>query len=1712
MKKKANRFLALLVGVVMALEVAPVTAFSATDSLDEPTEVTASIEETAYDAVSEDESYETAAEVPDESAYEGSDETINGDTEIEGEIIDNSDENPDEIIDGSDEIIPGTEDIGENNEGIIENTEENTPEEIVEDLEENPEEIEAVEEAVDLEELAAELEWLNSFEEKTPEVLERIKELEELLAIEPVKEIPKIIFPPQHFIGLAGGVLVNVEAEEDTFPEGTTMKVEEVEIETIIDAVNEALGEDAQHIEKIKAVDITFYDAEGTEIQPLKPVSVKMNAAGIFEEDNRQILHIEEDEETEELVAKVVEDVDTSEKAVEFDAEKFSVYVVVTTGEDARLHIIFKSDDSENAEVFADIYVKESDTIGSGDQDYETVLYDPGIGEIAEGVVFKGWTTNPNYTEEDWNDIETGFVGTIDKVRIAVADWDWDSIDEDDPETSEVTYYPVLFKAFYVSYQDQIGVTLQTDEAVYLLNRNLENDPIKYTVNNEYVPNNPENENFIGWGLLDNNGNFVVVTDPDTHETSHVIYENNDEIDPLTSDIHLRADILSGHWISFRENGGTYTAPEFVENGKKSIGTAYNAEHDSTEATQPDPSKFGYEFDGWYVTNVSYHIDDSGNKITDYTVTDTLWHANTELTENITLTAKWKANTTADFTVIIWKESMLDTYAENVEAEDGERNYDFWKSYKMTGAVGDTISAVTATNNNGSVTDADGTYTNFRIQGTLAAGGTINEVLSYSNSTYQTELRGYHAAKYDTDVTINPEGTAVVNVYYNRNAITYTFYTQGSTSTTSWQLVQDQNSTSTYNGNIYTRRGTSNNYDQYYGTPTYGDGNTYYRRSGNWPNYTYTPLIWKELTITGTGWVQYQYSKGLYSQKLNWPADTNIWWYPNDDFSGSRMTYKGSYLPQTAEQYAVEYYGTQATNANFHIYFWLEDLDGENYTLGYDASVQATSPWYANPPYTGFNINDKFGGYKADHYSVDEGAEQDLPDAPNSEGIYASVDNIYNRLDVYYVRSKASIIFKDGSYFRSTSSGLIDMSENPNPNDLKTTEAVPFDTDLTSYNGGPDYEGEDGANYYVPTPYHDGYVFAGWYTDKSCTKPYTFSAMPQGNIVVYAKWIKVQYRVFLHPNAGTEGNDDKDNSLRYGDSGQSTAFRIDYGDQISNGITISALRDNYELIGWYTDPGFNNIFRFGTFVANTSNASTPYDRTRTTETDKWGEPTEDEDSPDWNKDNRDDRYWVQYQIDLYARWRSKVEGAKGIYVQYVTGDGYFGEDTSAKVYNDPKLYTDKAGANAYAASTAPTAQAGETQTQFKYWVIQEWDEDDDIYKDVTEDGKLKTVLPGDTFTVEKDYSYRVVNEWEDSSGNISETYSEDQYNIIHSATYTMQLRAEYGVPEEETPTHISWYSNFGDGVTTPFHIDTVPDGGTIEDSTLGINEAVPIQPADQDALNRPGYIFKGWAKSSDATEAWIKWDGEKYTCADAAGKNDAVGTVTHVAADENQPYDKLYAVWEAKTYIIVFDKNEGSGIQMTNQEFEYANPLTGKLSKNTYTRENYTFTGWNTAANGSGEHSYADEAALNTLNLDNAVLITEGENAGKYQIKLYAQWTQLFNVTYSYSTEAPAGAEDPPATQQYGEGAQVDVAGEPAAVEGYKFSGWTTTDANVSEGKFTMPGKAVAFTGSWEPDDSQTYTVTYSAVNGTITTDATQTEQVLSTTAITGATAAANAG
>ncbi|WP_035785072.1 InlB B-repeat-containing protein, partial [Butyrivibrio sp. MC2021] len=1339
----------------------------------------------------------------------------------------------------------------------------------------------------------------------------------------------------------AGGLSVSVNAEVGVFPKGTEAVISPVSDNQALESAKDALGD---NVAEAKGAEIKFI-YEGEEIQPAdnKYVHVSLALNTPIEGESFSVVH-DHDGEAEVLPDSQVESVD--ENGAEFKTDEFSIYIVAgEIPEDNRLNVIFKNGDT----VISSVYVKKNDLYEGADHvnHFEDIVYDPGVGELDDGVMFRGWAENNAYTTTtEGLDID----GVRAKVRA--------KLEAGVNDGATVTYYAMLFKAYTVSYLDDRTASLGSSEIKFRADDTTEYQ--QYTVNMSFTPSDNEHK-FEGWLATKGGANI----DGYTEGTR---YQNGTSIG-IKGDVTFSVDLPAGHWLVFDENGkgATYNAPQFVK---------------ADEVTQKpcednEMVRNGYEFQGWF----------TGTKDTNGNVTlGEAFEFGHALTEMTTIFAKWKAKENAAYTVLIWK--------QNIDAN----GYDFEKSIPLSGTSGSSINIVSIQGNGNSA------YT--RIDGT------------------DYKYTGFHYESTDQDgKTITPEGNTVVNVYYNRNQRKLTFQVQYTVSTN-----DNDNNPTKYgfiNSNfqqIYWRNGafrTSNNNN---GTVYNG---TVFVKSNTWLTIKeitalYGQSIKDNFPIVGTDGVNYEGS----------------WWEePSHNTYDAKVAYIDIMLD--ADVVFHKYDLPQLYNYDRTINYYVEALPGETgQTVSYNGKTFVK--------YTSQVTN----GYM--HWTEDE----DYFELAGFTKFGYTPSNAWNiRDDVrtvncYYTRNTYKINFMDGSYFDGNDNRLNEIDRGH----LGIKENILYQANISAY--------ADQEPSTIPT----GYVFEGWYVDDACTQKYNFNKMPEGGITVYAKWRQIQYRVFLHPNAG------EDSTLDWGSETQAMNFRISYGGKVD---TPTGRRTGFEFVGWYLDPGFDNSFNADAFVLNETTVTAGYnkDTDLTDPMNKWGK------GATYNSDktgyNGGDRFWITKKLDLYARWRSTLDGATGIGIIYDANGG-------SPAPSDTNLYADTANAAAGAAPTTTpkiTENGKEYETRFSHWVVQKWNSTTEQYEDTTD-----TVLPGATFVVKKE-----------NAKEVDLGVTEDNKPI---KSYTVQLRAEYVKVEMPTPTHIIWFNNYDGG---SYRIDPKVDVNVaVKVYGIGDGESIPT---------RAGYTFKGWARDdehenglSEVTDLFIEYNQE-------------TGTYNHefVAADEKQPYHALYAVWDAAEVDLIYDANGGTGSM---------DPSTGKVGtdvevkENGFTNPGYKFDGWNTSADGNG--TPYDEHASYTLQAEGNIL--------------YAIWTEDENDTYKISyISAGNGSVNPEEETHQVLDTQDKIAGSKAtAAAGYTFDGWYKDGEKVSDAaqisaatvygnlntrqKDGLPADTT-FEARFVIDVNDTYTISYtSAGNGSVTPED-ETHQVLDTQdKIVGSKATADAG
>ena len=152
-------------------------------------------------------------------------------------------------------------------------------------------------------------------------------------------------------------------------------------------------------------------------------------------------------------------------------------------------------------------------------------------------------------------------------------------------------------------------------------------------------------------------------------------------------------------------------------------------------------------------------------------------------------------------------------------------------------------------------------------------------------------------------------------------------------------------------------------------------------------------------------------------------------------------------------------------------------------------------------------------------------------------------------------------------------------------------------------------------------------------------------------------------------------------------------------------------------------------------------------------------------------------------------------------------------------------------------------------------------------------------------------------------------------------------------------------------------------GSKVKNNIFYSNRSWKYDKEDKLIKNRfkiKGYKFVGWNTQADGS-------GTSYN------DQQAVKNLSSV----NGTKITLFAQWEPITYTIRFNANGGIGT-MEDQLKTYG--VKTKLPTNQFTREGYTFTGWNTKANGSGA-SFKADSTIGTLSKVDGSIHT-----------LYAQW------------------------------------------------------------------------------------------------------------------------
>ncbi|MSS14163.1 DUF7507 domain-containing protein [Porcincola intestinalis] len=370
--------------------------------------------------------------------------------------------------------------------------------------------------------------------------------------------------PAQDFEGSVSGVSVRVHADEGRFPEGTTMHLAPVSKASILnnDSVQDAVGEDKEVVDAI-AVDITFQDKDGKEIEPAGTISVNMATSRDVSGDRHQVLHIDDSGNASQVT-------DASADGASFEAGEFSIYVITgigTTAQDPAVET-WNFYGADNSTILSTQSVKNEETIVS-----------PKTPE-KDGYIFQGWAYS----------VERAKSGAVDVTAFTIRTADVST-------TQTINLYPVFSQKLYVFFMDNYKRVWETKEG---------KKGDKISTSDVTLPLGSE-ESVTGW-----------------YTDSSLTGEAVAEVTLENSDVTLYPKVESGHYLFFSSgDGASYVAPQFVSANAATAKPADPTRSGYTFkgwASVPDSAKADYIFGGKLNQNTTVYAVWEANTNTNYTV------------------------------------------------------------------------------------------------------------------------------------------------------------------------------------------------------------------------------------------------------------------------------------------------------------------------------------------------------------------------------------------------------------------------------------------------------------------------------------------------------------------------------------------------------------------------------------------------------------------------------------------------------------------------------------------------------------------------------------------------------------------------------------------------------------------------------------------------------------------------------------------------------------------------------------------------------------------------------------------------------------------------------------------------------------------------------------------------------------------------------------
>lgn len=263
--------------------------------------------------------------------------------------------------------------------------------------------------------------------------------------------------------------------------------------------------------------------------------------------------------------------------------------------------------------------------------------------------------------------------------------------------------------------------------------------------------------------------------------------------------------------------------------------------------------------------------------------------------------------------------------------------------------------------------------------------------------------------------------------------------------------------------------------------------------------------------------------------------------------------------------------------------------------------------------------------------------------------------------------------------------------------------------------------------------------------------------------------------------------------------------------------------------------------------------------------------------------------------------------------------------------------------------------------------------------------------------------------------------------------------SQYTMKPAGNDLYAIWKAN---PATIQYRNDWPNTTGSTPDTTGVTGQNVTIA---QNGFTRPGYTFTGWARDR-RTDPSLQ-PGGRYTL--------TPGTTT------------LWAQWKADPAHLIYNSNSGSTSQTRRTDGVVDQTLT--VIANPFTRSGYTFTGWNTQADGRGK-AYAAGNGFR--------LVADAKSNPVNTSVLYAQW-RINRVALKFDPNGGTGGYPDITVDALTTVTIPADAKEPKVSRpGFRFTGWAMKptpgagDTILSPGKgtVTMPDQgSITVYAQWAP-------------------------------------------